>query len=287
MVKRRRIDDVPPLPRPAHTYPRETETRKYATEANKLVDANMVITFNFGTKISTLDLVAKAPLSMWLMSSSVLTKLANPKTTCLIFASGKGLIVGVKSLQHGLLAAWQVVCVVRGCGVRDAAVHGFHARNVTSTAMMDGFVDIMLLERNPGMLHFADLENHIFPGIYLKSVDKKVNITVAVFVSGKVNVTGAKSATQTEHHINAVIRYIRACLVTGAAEKKELEARAQALRKEKHRRAEEVKLRKHAEGVAAAAAKELERARSASSAAKRKSAVVDGSGAPHVGGGES
>ena len=248
------VDDVPPLEWDEAFAQKEQETRKYAVKANELVDANLVITFNFGTKISTKALVRKAPLSTSQMSSSVITKLAEPKTTCLIFASGKGLIVGVKSVQHGLLAAWQVVRMVRECGIQGAAVNGLRVRNVTSTAKMEGSVDIMKLEKNPGLLHWADLQSNIFPGLYLKPLNKKIHITVAVFVSGKVNVTGAQDASQTEEQLNAVIRYIRDCVVTDPSLRKELEGRMQADRRERHGRAAKDKLKRHAESVARASA---------------------------------
>ena len=240
------IYDVPPLPRPLESYRPEMETRKYATRANELVDSNLVITFNFGTKIVTQELLRRRQLAMSQMSSSVTLKLARPKTTCLMFASGKGLIVGVKSVQHGLLAAWQVVRIVIDAGFPRAAVHGLYVRNVTSTTFMGGYVDIMRLEQNPGEFHYGDLENHIFPGIYLKSHDERVHITVAVVISGKINITGARHVSQTEHVINSLIRYIRACLVTDEREKAALKARAQRIRQDRHRRAAELAKRLNA-----------------------------------------
>ena len=135
---RRRIDDVRPLPNPIDSYVRSTESRKYAKHAGELVDANLVITLNFNTDVNLVDLVRRAPVALWMMRPAVVIKLSNPRVTCLLFASGKALLVGVRSEAHGLLAAWHAALFLRQLRVPDAAVHDFVVRNVTSTAYVGG-----------------------------------------------------------------------------------------------------------------------------------------------------
>lgn len=236
-VPPRRIEDVPPLLKPRDSYPRETEARKYAAVPYELVDANLVLTFDFGIEIKRRDLLRRAPLCMGLTSSSIQTKLADPRVTCLIFASGKGLIVGVKSDMHGLYAAWLLVHMLRAAGLREAAVHGFEKRNVTSTTLMEGFIDLMRLEANPGPLHSAAYEAHVFPGVIMRHIDDRLRrIPMSVFKSGRINITGSRRLRETEVRLNEVLPIVLACVVTGAQEKKELEQRLQANRIERRSR---------------------------------------------------
>ena len=206
----------------------------------------MVLTFNFGANVSMHELARRAPLATWFMRPAVVSKLSNPRTTCLIFASGKALVVGVKSAQQGLLAAWHVAFMLRECGVAGAAVYDFNARNVTSTMYMGAVIDIMKLEGNPGPLHYGDLESDLFPGIYLKPLDKSVHITVACFTSGHVNVTGALNAAQTEKQFNSVAPYIRDALVFDPEEQARVTKRIQQHRTELRLRGRRTKKAKRA-----------------------------------------
>ena len=251
-VPPRRIEDVPPLPRPLHTYPRETEARKYAAKPYELVDANLVLTFDFGIEINRRELLRLAPLSMGQTSSSIQTKLANPRVTCLIFACGKGLIVGVKSDLHGLYAAWLLVHMLRATGLREASVYGFEKRNVTSTTLMEGFVDLMKLETTHSPEHSVDYEAHVFPGAIMRHVNGKFSkIPVSVFSSGRVNITGCRNLRETELHLNSMLPDILRCVVTGPQAQRALEQRLQSNRLERRLRESESDAQAAADGLEA------------------------------------
>ena len=243
---RRRIDDVRPLPNPIDSYVRSTESRKYAKHAGELVDANLVITLNFNTDVNLVDLVRRAPVALWMMRPAVVIKLSNPRVTCLLFASGKALLVGVRSEAHGLLAAWHAALFLRQLRVPDAAVHDFVVRNVTSTAYVGGLVNLLRLSRHPGPLHDADFASNVFPGVYMRQKAQSHNITVAVFYSGKCNVTGCLTARQTEREFNMVLPRIRYFRVFDPIQQKLLLKRGADDRKEQRLRGAEREMEEQA-----------------------------------------
>jgi TATA-box binding protein (TBP) (component of TFIID and TFIIIB) len=244
---RRRIDNVEPLPMPIESYPRSTESRKHAVAEGELIDANLVVTLEFQAAEPMDDLVKRAPACLWAMRPAVVMRLSYPRVTCLVFASGKALLVGVRSFAHGLLAAWHAALFLRQIGIRDATVDNFVVRNVTSTTFVGAHVDILKFAENPGPDHDVSLEGDVFPGAVARSKNLGCHITITTFVSGKINVTGSLRASQTEKAINAILARILHYRVFELVLQQLLEVHAAEDRKNRRQRGRELEKLKEEE----------------------------------------
>jgi len=115
-------------------------------------------------------------------------RIRDPKTTALVFASGKMVCTGAKSEEHSRLAARKYARIVQKLGF-PARFKDFKIQN------MVGSCDVKFPIRLEGLAMvsgtFANYyEPEIFPGLIYSMADPKV--VILAFVSGKVVLTGAK-----------------------------------------------------------------------------------------------
>lgn len=128
--------------------------------------------------------------------AALIMRVREPKTTALIFASGKLVVTGAKDEESSLRAARKYARIIQQVqpesqrsrvGCRD-----FHVQNVVAS------VDVRFPIRLEGLLHahgmFAHYEPELFPGLVYKHQQPRV--TLLIFVSGKVVLTGAKTPKQ-------------------------------------------------------------------------------------------
>nr|CAB3502921.1 unnamed protein product [Digitaria exilis] len=123
--------------------------------------------------------------------AAVIMRIRDPKTTALVFASGKMVCTGAKSEEHSKLAARKYARIVQKLGF-PARFKDFKIQN------MVGACDVKFPIRLEGLAlasgQFANYEPEIFPGLIYRMADPK--IVILVFVSGKVVLTGAKVREQ-------------------------------------------------------------------------------------------
>lgn len=123
--------------------------------------------------------------------SAVIVRIRDPKTTALIFQSGKMVVTGAKTEHDSKLAAKKYARIVKkiGFGVRFL---NFKIQNMVST------VDVQFPIRLEGLVcehaKFCSYEPELFPGLIYRMVSPK--IVFLVFVSGKCVLTGAKTRQQ-------------------------------------------------------------------------------------------
>ncbi len=129
-------------------------------------------------------------------------RIREPKTTALIFASGKVsifvrecievnvsqmIVTGAKSSDEVATAARKYKEIVVKCGF-PAVLREFKIQNMTATC------DVGFPIRLEGLIYAhsanATYEPELFPGLVYRMVDPKV--VLLIFVSGKVVITGAK-----------------------------------------------------------------------------------------------
>ncbi|KAJ1294835.1 hypothetical protein BS78_01G176700 [Paspalum vaginatum] len=119
--------------------------------------------------------------------AAVVMRIRDPKTTALVFASGKMVCTGAKSEDHSRLAARKYARIIQKLGF-PARFKDFKIQNIV------GSCDVKFPIRLEGLYFasglFANYEPEIFPGLIYRMVDPK--IVILVFVSGKVVLTGAK-----------------------------------------------------------------------------------------------
>ena len=114
-------------------------------------------------------------------------RIKRPKTTTLIFSSGKMICTGAKSEKEAKRAIKKVVLELKKSGIIIIGKPEIKIVNMVASANLAGIID---LERSTYSLGRTMYEPEQFPGlIYRMDVPK---IVILIFASGKLVCTGAK-----------------------------------------------------------------------------------------------
>jgi len=151
---------------------------------------NVVATVNLGCKLDLKEIALHARNAEYNPKrfAAVIMRIRDPKTTALIFASGKMVCTGAKSEQDSRLAAKKYCRIIQRLGFKDAEFKEFKIQNIV------GSCDVKFPIRLEGLFYahgyFATYEPELFPGLIYRM--KQPKIVLLIFVSGKVVLTGAK-----------------------------------------------------------------------------------------------
>ncbi|XP_055990330.1 TATA box-binding protein-like 2 [Sorex fumeus] len=119
--------------------------------------------------------------------AAVIMRIREPRTTALIFGSGKMVCTGAKSEEESRLAARKYARVVQKLGF-PARFVDFKIQNMVASC------DMRFSIRLEGLVlthrQFSSYEPELFPGLIYRMV--KPRIVLLIFVSGKIVLTGAK-----------------------------------------------------------------------------------------------
>lgn len=119
--------------------------------------------------------------------AAVIMRIRDPKTTALIFASGKMVVTGAKSEDDSKLASRKYARIIQKLGF-NAKFTDFKIQNIV------GSCDVKFPIRLEGLAFahgtFSSYEPELFPGLIYRMVKPK--IVLLIFVSGKIVLTGAK-----------------------------------------------------------------------------------------------
>nr|XP_058905913.1 LOW QUALITY PROTEIN: TATA-box-binding protein-like [Kogia breviceps] len=184
-----------PLPGTTPLYPSPMTPITPATpvsESSGIVPQlqNIVSTVNLGCKLDLKTIALRAGNAeynpKWF--AAVIMRLREPRTTALIFISGKMVCTGAKSEEQSRLAARKYARVVQNLGV-PAKYLDLKIQN-----MGGGGCDVKFPIRLEGFAlthqQFSSYEPELFPGLIYRMT--KPRIVLLIFVSGKVILTGAK-----------------------------------------------------------------------------------------------
>ena len=120
--------------------------------------------------------------------AAVIMRMREPKTTALIFASGKMVVTGAKDEKDSRLASKKFTKLMQRIGF-PAKFKEFKIQNVV------GSCDVKFPIRLEGLADkhqkFSSYEPELFPGLVYRMQTPKV--VLLIFVSGKVVLTGGKS----------------------------------------------------------------------------------------------
>ncbi|XP_041828023.1 TATA box-binding protein-like 2 isoform X2 [Melanotaenia boesemani] len=123
--------------------------------------------------------------------AAVIMRIREPRTTALIFSSGKMVCTGAKSEEQSRLAARKYARVVQKLGF-PARFMDFKIQNMVASC------DVCFPIRLEGLVlthqQFSSYEPELFPGLIYRMV--KPRIVLLIFVSGKVVLTGAKERSE-------------------------------------------------------------------------------------------
>ncbi|CAL4925877.1 unnamed protein product [Urochloa decumbens] len=150
---------------------------------------NIVSTVNLDCKLDLQEIANRARNAEYNPKrfAAVIMRIRDPKTTALVFASGKMVCTGAKSEEHSRLAARKYARIVQKLGFQ-ARFKDFKIQNMVASCDVKFPIRLEGLALASGM--FAHYEPEIFPGLIYRMADPK--IVILVFVSGKVVLTGAK-----------------------------------------------------------------------------------------------
>lgn len=150
---------------------------------------NVVATVNFKSKLDLKSIALRARNSEYNPKrfAAVIMRIKIPRTTALIFASGKMVLTGAKSEQEVKLAGLKFGRIVSKLGF-TTQFEDFKIQNIVSSC------DIKFHIRLEGLMashsNYCSYEPELFPGLIYRMVKPKV--VLLIFVSGKIVLTGAK-----------------------------------------------------------------------------------------------
>ncbi|KAI5149569.1 transcription initiation factor TFIID TATA-box-binding protein [Enteropsectra breve] len=119
--------------------------------------------------------------------AAVIMRIREPKTTALIFASGKMVVTGAKSESASKIASQRYAKIIHKLGF-NAQFTEFKIQNIVSSC------DLKFCIKLEGLAYahsnYCSYEPELFPGLIYRMVKPK--IVLLIFVSGKIVLTGAK-----------------------------------------------------------------------------------------------
>ncbi|KAI9462523.1 TBP-domain-containing protein [Russula earlei] len=181
---------TPPTQVPATPAPLTLE-QQHITAVEGIVPTlqNIVATVNLDCRLDlkTIALHARNAEYNPKRFAAVIMRIRDPKTTALIFASGKMVVTGAKSEDDSRLASRKYARIVQKLGF-DAKFSEFKIQNIV------GSCDVKFPIRLEGLAYshgqFSSYEPELFPGLIYRMIKPKV--VLLIFVSGKIVLTGAK-----------------------------------------------------------------------------------------------
>jgi len=150
---------------------------------------NIVSTANFKCALDLREIALKAKNAEYNPKrfAAVIMRIREPKTTALIFASGKMVCTGARSEDESKTAAKQYARIIKKLGF-PVKFSEFKIQNIV------GSCDVRFPIRLEGLSNehsrFCNYEPEMFPGLIYRMIKPK--IVLLIFVSGKIVLTGAK-----------------------------------------------------------------------------------------------
>jgi len=154
---------------------------------------NVVSTVNLGVQLDLKKIASKARNAEYNPKrfAAVIMRIREPKTTALIFASGKMVCTGAKSENDSRTAARKYAKIISRLGFAAKFLE-FKIQNIV------GSCDVGFPIRLEGLAcehaSFSSYEPELFPGLIYRMHEPRV--VLLIFVSGKIVLTGAKERKQ-------------------------------------------------------------------------------------------
>tara|TARA_R110002050_G_scaffold290351_1_gene443990 strand:- start:933 stop:1484 length:552 start_codon:yes stop_codon:yes gene_type:complete len=135
---------------------------------------------------------------------AVIIRIRDPKTTALVFSTGKILLAGAKSAQEAELAGMKYTKILNRLGF-PAQFLDFAVHNVVGVS--DVRFPIRLEALASEHANFCSYEPELFPGLVYKMLRPKV--CLIIFVSGKVVLTGGRTKADLDKAFRSIYPVLR------------------------------------------------------------------------------
>lgn len=153
---------------------------------------NIVVTCNINCAIHLPILVTAYPFCEWNKKkfAALTLRFRHPKTTCLVFASGRLVCTGGRTMDHARLSVLQTCVMIKNVGYSQAVVRSFKVQNIASAFRysQDHLNLEKLFEEYPAQTSY---EPELFPALVFRPRVK--GVVFLVFESGRVVITGSRS----------------------------------------------------------------------------------------------
>ncbi|CBY22066.1 unnamed protein product [Oikopleura dioica] len=136
--------------------------------------------------------------------AAVIMRIREPRTTALIFSSGKMVCTGAKSEEKSRLAARKYARVIQKLGF-PAKFKDFKIQNMVGSVDVKFAIRLEQLVLNHAQ--FTSFEPELFPGLVYRMIKPK--LVLLIFVSGKVVLTGAKQRKEIDDAFNNIYPILR------------------------------------------------------------------------------
>ncbi len=114
-------------------------------------------------------------------------RLKVPKTTALVFASGKMVCTGAKNEESSKIASRKFARIIQKLG-NPVSFTQFKIQNVVGSCDIGFPIDLEHIGQKYS--EFCSYEPEVFPGLIFRMLEPK--LVFLIFVSGKIVVTGAR-----------------------------------------------------------------------------------------------
>ena len=118
---------------------------------------------------------------------ALIMRIRDPRTTTLIFATGRMVITGAKSEELARLAGRKHARAIQKCGF-NARFLAFKVQNFVASCSVGFYIRLEGLAA--AHAQFCKYEAELFPGLVYKFAATR--ITLLVFANGKIVITGAR-----------------------------------------------------------------------------------------------
>jgi len=183
------VPQVGPVNIPIQQNPNAPPIQTNVAEQRPLLQ-NIVATANLGCKLDLKEIASRARNAEYnpRRFAAVIMRIRDPKTTALVFSSGKMVVTGAKSETQSSDAARKFSEIIRKIGF-SVNLHDFKIQNMVGSCDVGFPVNLHDLHLS-GHSSFCTYEPELFPGLIYRKAEPKV--VLLIFVSGKLVVTGAK-----------------------------------------------------------------------------------------------
>ena len=200
-----------------NNYANETMNIKNSDIEPKL--QNIVSTANLGCplKLRQIALQAKNAEYNPKRFAAVIMRIKEPKTTALIFSSGKMVCTGAKSEDDSRKASRKYAKIIKSLGFK-VEFKEFKVQNIVGSCDIKFQIHLNKLNLHLGRLNSNDANNkgkkyvchyepEIFPGLIYHM--NKPEIVLLIFVSGKIVLTGAKEKQEIFDAFNKIFPLLK------------------------------------------------------------------------------
>lgn len=169
---------------------------------------NIVSTVNFDCELDLRKIALHAKNAEYNPKrfAAVIMRIREPKTTALIFHSGKMVCTGAKSESDSETAARKYAKTIKKLGF-DVKFKEFMIQNIVGSCSVDFAINLEILQNQHQK--FCTFDPEIFPGLIYRMVQPK--IVLLIFCSGKVVLTGAKKREQLTEAFGKIYPTLNVC----------------------------------------------------------------------------